>query len=367
MRNKKMRICSIFIASLFLLSGCRSVDRTSEDSGISNSTVGNAPEEEASAVTEFPSSITELEDGLSVVSYKNDYLFSSFLENGATSDSDVMQFLVKNLPGLLTNAVFGSSPFGCSTISIQGEDGNQYFGRNFDWNTCKAMIVHTTPENGYESVSTVNMDFVSGVDELPDTAKTVVAIYAPLDGMNEKGLCVSVNMIQDNASISQNTGKVGITTTTAVRLLLDRAANTEEALNLLRSYDLHASMGMMVHFAVSDREGNSVVVEYVNNEMIVTETPVVTNFYLSEGDKFGIGTQQSHDRYDLLMKTIKEKQSFATEDVKDALDSVSKDNFDSGESTEWSIIFNQTTGQIQYFHRENYDTSWTFALTGGNE
>lgn len=61
--------------------------------------------------------------------------------------------------------------------------------------------------------------------------------------MNEAGLAVSVNMIQDSATIEQNTNKPDITTTTAIRLLLNKAANVEEALELLRQYDMHASMG----------------------------------------------------------------------------------------------------------------------------
>lgn len=42
---------------------------------------------------------------------------------------------------------------------------------------------------------------------------------------------------------------------------------------------------MMIHLALTDTTGRSVVVEYVNNEMIVTQTTVVTNFYLAEGEK----------------------------------------------------------------------------------
>ena len=91
--------------------------------------------------------------------------------------------------------------------------------------------------------------------------QAIVSLYAPLDGMNEKGLAVSVNMIQDSASINQNTGKPDITTTTAIRLLLDKAANVEEALELLRQYDFHSSMGMMVHLALADADGRSVAVE----------------------------------------------------------------------------------------------------------
>ncbi len=102
--------------------------------------------------------------------------------------------------------------------------------------------------------------------------------------MNEKGLAVSVNMIQDSATIDQNTDKPDITTTTAIRLLLDKAGTVKEALELLGQYDMHASVGMMVHLAIADASGSSVAVEYIDNEMIVTETPVVTHFYLAEGE-----------------------------------------------------------------------------------
>lgn len=73
---------------------------------------------------------------------------------------------------------------------------------------------------------------------------------------------------------------------------------TDEALTLLEQYDLHASAGMMVHFAIANAAGRSVAVEYIDNEMSVAETPVVTNFYLTSGEKYGIGTEESHRRYE---------------------------------------------------------------------
>jgi len=55
------------------------------------------------------------------------------------------------------------------------------------------------------------MDFitVSGIRllSLPDETQALAGLYAPLDGINEMGLAVSVNMIQDNATIDQNTIK----------------------------------------------------------------------------------------------------------------------------------------------------------------
>jgi len=313
--------------------------------------------------------ITELEDGLSAVRYEGDYGFDEFLSSGgAATDGEVIGFLTKNLLGNL-DLEFAGEIFGCSTITAQNADEEVLFGRNFDWNPCEAMIVLSYPENAYASISTVNMDFIrqgasgmAGLALKADKVRTIAALYAPLDGMNEKGLAVSVNMIQDSATIDQNTEKPDITTTTAIRLLLDRAGTVEEALELLGQYDLHASMGMMVHLAIADASGNSVAVEYIGNEMIVIKTPVVTNFYLAEGEKYGIGTEQSHERYEILIKWLEENPVMSGTEVRDALDQVSKDNFGEFESTEWSIVFYLREGKATYYHRENYTQGYSFSI-----
>ena len=100
----------------------------------------------------------------------------------------------------------------------------------------------------------------------------------------------------------------------------------------------------------------------MENEMIVTETPVLTNFYPAEGEKQGIGTEQSHERYNILMERLEESPEMGMIAVRDALDNVSKDNFGEFESTEWSIVMNLSAGEAGYYHRENYEQDYTFRL-----
>lgn len=353
--------------------GCGQTEHQQEDSGEINQDSQDMKEAVLEMDSKMDSEITlsseimQIEEGLSAVKYDGDYWFDEFLmQGGATSDMEVVAFLSQKLLPDTGELSFGSMPFGCSTISVKDEKGNTLFGRNFDWNTCNAMIVQSTPENGYASISTVNTDFInmSGMpmSSLPDQMQAVICLYAPLDGMNEKGLAVSVNMIQDSATISQNTDKPDITTTTAIRLLLDKTATVEEAIELLKQYDMHASMGYMMHLVLADANGRSVVVEYINNEMVVTETQIVTNFYLAEGEKNGIGTAQSHERYEILTKALEYHETMNMEDVRDALESVSKKNFGEYESTEWSIVFNQNTGEVHYYHRENYEERYKFVI-----
>lgn len=366
----KKKLYMAFMMSLMLSAATGCVQNKNASENTSANTVQTKTEEGDNMTQNFITPnprITELEDGLSVVRYEGSYGFDEFLEQGgASSDEGVAEYVGSQLFSNIPELLFGGNPFGCSTISVRNSEGGNLFGRNFDWNTCNALIISSRPDNGYASVSTVNMDFIQAggldISRLPDTAQAAIGLYAPLDGMNEEGLAVSVNMIEDSDTIEQNTEKPDITTTTAIRLLLDKTANVEEALELLEQYDLHASMGMMIHLALSDAEGNSVVVEYVNNEMIVTETPVVTNFYFTEGEKYGIGSSQSHDRYDILNETLAERETMSETDVRDVLDNVSKDNFGEFESTEWSIVMNQETKELTYYHRENYEQGYTISV-----
>ena len=365
-------LCLSFLFGItMLMTGCRERTDDHMPNAENNRTAQTSPDAENVHLISPASEIAELEDGFSAIRYDGDYGFDEFLAGGgASSDGEVVEYLANNLLSDLNLGDLLGGIFGCSTIAVQSPDGDALFGRNFDWKNCEAMVVESHPENGHASLSTVNMDFFSqnvgggmvGMALNLDEFKTLAALYAPLDGMNEAGLAVSVNMIQDSAVIEQNTDKPDITTTTAIRLLLDKAGSVDEALELLRQYDLHGSMGMMIHFAIADSAGRSVAVEYVDNEMVITETPVLTNFYLAEGEKQGIGTEQSHERYDILRNKLEETPQMEMEDVRDALDRVSKDNFGEFESTEWSIVMNLSEGEARYYHRENYNRNYTFRL-----
>lgn len=259
-------------------------------------------------------SIHKLQDGLYVMEYRGDYGLDEFLaQGGADSDSALANYLMGYLSGgYVTQEDFEFTPgdYGCTTVCVKDKKGAVYFGRNFDWKKDRAMIVHTVPEDGYESLSTCDLDFLGfGDDYAPDGSmreriQTLAAIYVPVDGMNEKGLVIADLMAGDDEETHQKTGKVALTTTTAIRLLLDRAANVDEAVELLKQYDMNSSIGAAHHFAIADKSGKSVVVEYVNGEMLVAETNIVTNHYLADSPKKGIGDEESHLRFDNVSKFI---------------------------------------------------------------
>lgn len=317
-------------------------------------------------------SIEKLEDGLYAMEYNGDYGFDDFLaQGGGASDGEVANYLVS----FLSHGIYKiesdvkTGEFGCSTICTQDALGTTYFGRNYDWVECQTMIVHTVPKEGYASISTCCLEFLGfGEDYMPDGSimermQTLAAIYVPLDGMNEKGLVVADLMAGDKEATHQNTGKPDLTTTTAIRLLLDRAADVEEAVELLKQYDMHSSIGSAHHLSLADASGRSVVVEYVDGELLVTETRVVTNHYLSSGPKQGIGSQQSHLRFDTLSAHTGPADAMV---VRDLLESVAQKNYPqtegSYEKTMWSIVYCPEGRCADFYFAENFEHSYGLLL-----
>ena len=316
--------------------------------------------------------VTKIEDGLYSMEYKGDYGFEDFLaKGGADSDGAVADYLVS----FLSRGFYKMEPdvqtgeFGCSTVCTEDENGTVLFGRNYDWAECTAIIVHTVPDNGYESVSTSCPDFL-GLDKsyTPDGSmmermQTLAAIYVPLDGMNEKGLVVADLMAGDREETHQQTEKADLTTTTAIRLMLDRAANVDEAIALLRQYDMHSSIGAAHHFSIADASGKSVVVEYVNGKMLVTETKVVTNHYLADCEKQGVGSEQSHIRFDTLSTYGRPADGTG---VRDMLESVAQKNYPktegSYEKTMWSIVYCPEGLCADFYFAENYENGYALVL-----
>ncbi len=316
--------------------------------------------------------IEKLEDNLYSMEYKGDYGFDDFLaQGGADSDGALADYLISFLSRgfykIETDVQTGE--FGCSAICTQDEHGVIFFGRNYDWEECQTMIVHTQPKDGYESISTCCLDFLGfGEDYAPDSSMadrmmSLAAIYVPLDGMNAKGLVVADLMAGDNEETHQRTDKPDLTTTTAIRLLLDRAADVDEAVALLQQYDMNSSIGSAHHLSLADASGKSVVVEYVDGEMLVTETKVVTNHYLSDCEKQGVGSEQSHIRFDTLCAYTGPAGEM---EVRDLLESVAQKNYpqseDHCEKTMWSIVYCPEGRCADFYFAENYEHDYGLLL-----
>lgn len=184
--------------------------------------------------------------GMFQMTYYGNYGFDAFLKTGAQKDSDIEAFvtnrLLKGLPIDL-----GVTGDGCTAFVTRNEAGELIYGRNFDFSYAPSLQVFTKPKDGYASVSTVNLAFAGyTADNLPDGMRvqsflTLAAPFLPFDGMNEKGLAIALLAVPE-ANPGYDKNKITLNTTTAIRLVLDYAKTVEEAVALLKNYNIFQPM-----------------------------------------------------------------------------------------------------------------------------
>jgi hypothetical protein len=320
--------------------------------------------------------IKKLDDyGFFMMNYTRDYGLSEFLASGgASSEQELVDYIISDFSKGLPIKI-NVSDYGCSAFNAVTPEGDKIFGRNFDWIYSPSMLVWSDPPDGYASMSMINLGFLAYEEGyLPDSYfnrfTTLAAPYVPLDGMNEKGLAIGVLML-DNPATNQNTDKTDLTTTSMIRLILDRAATVQEAIELFQSYDMHDSVGYCYHYLITDASGSAAVLEYVDNEMIVTypehsgsnvaDYIAVTNFYLSEeGDNTNSFGQ---DRHAIISGALSTQRGELTEE--EAMNLLSSARYlypDEPDRTEWSAVYNLTDLTVSICVGTQYDKVYRFSL-----
>ena len=310
-------------------------------------------------------SVEQVGEKMYTMTYEGDYGLDEFLEQGGASSSNEIAVFVCNqlFYGLVSPPEVESSEFGCSFITVRDKDSNVLTGRNFDWPDCQSpiVIVRTLPDKGYASVSTACISFLGFSDDwnpkgVADKMALIAGIYAPLDGMNEKGLVVSDLVAGDHTKTDQKTGRTNLTTTSAIRVLLDKAANVEEALHLLESCDMHSDIDFSHHLAICDVKGRSVVVEWVDNKMLVAESPLCTNHYLAESrmKDHSIYSEDSHRRYDIMKQMSDSLPTMHQNDVVESIRRVAAKDM-----TRWSVVFDSKALTATYYQYSDFSKPYS--------
>ncbi len=313
-------------------------------------------------------SVQEIGKGMYSFTYEGDYGFDEFIENGGAKNTDeVAKFVSRHLTHGLFKANVQPQEFGCSFICAQDKEGNSLTGRNFDWPNCTSdiVVVHTKPDNGFASISTNCINFLGfpkdykPTQDIPNRMKLLATIYAPLDGMNEKGLCVANLVAGDKDTTSQSNATKDLTISTAIRLLLDHASTTDEAVKLLSEYNMHEETGFNHHLAVSDANGKSIVVEWINGDMHVAESSLCTNHYIADSYKKGksMHYEDSHKRFDIMNKEMTEHPYMEALDVTKSIQLVATPKL-----TRWSIVYDQKELKATYYQNADFTKPYEISL-----
>lgn len=283
-------------------------------------------------------SVKEIAPGFySIANYACDDT-AELLEANVRSVEDMVTWITNNdFYGLPIE--FGGDTFGCSSFTAASPEGERLFGRNFDYRECDALLVYTDPREGYASIGMTDLDLlgigskqkVKPTDPLARILMTA-APYVLMDGINEAGVGVSILELR-LPELHQDTGNPDLLIYCALRGILDSCGSVDEALELLRSHDIHSSLGVSYHLFITDLSGRSVVVEWLDNEMHVTEASEVTNCVLLPGEHYGKGSID--DRLSDIISNLEGHSYVVT--AEEAMSVLAEAN---QPTTEWSAVYN---------------------------
>ncbi len=332
------------------------------------------------------------------------YLDKFVKRGGASSDSELINFITSNITKGLMKVDIGESDVNCSAFTAKTPENDILFARNYDFDKTNVCItICNNPGKGrYKSFSTVDMNYI-GIDTekdlggLMDKITCFAAPYTPLDGMNEKGLSCAIFMSYqgDDTSVSssgtvatdqKDENKPNFTSTTMQRMILDYCATVDEAVELIKGYNLHDSAKSSFHYMIADATGKSAILEWLPAENATDKTDNdgsartlkvlyntdnmytglrdgaefdyqwITNFivnghdsyYESDADKFG------WDRYQHIYDRLKEGNGVVA-DEKAAMNILSEvGRRKAGGVTVHSVVFNLTDKTVRWVANENY-------------
>jgi len=190
-------------------------------------------------------------------------------------------------------------PMGCSAFA-SANDSTVLFGRNYDFfNRFEkyAESYLTRPKGAYASLG--NTDIFVGRE----------------DGVNEKGLAVSMHFV------SAQLGTPGVNFPIAVRFMLDKCANTAEAVNFLTNVKFLTAN----NYLVADRGGDLAVVEAAPagvrvrrpepGESFIAATNHFVHPEMKEFEDVSKRDPDSEMRYDTIMRSLREVHGRVTEGI----------------------------------------------------
>ena len=254
----------------------------------------------------------------------------------------------------------------CSLFAALGNENNQFFGRNFDWEYSPALLLFTDPPDGYASASMVDIAYLGfDVKEIGRLSELAPAELAPLldapnwpfDGMNERGLAIGMAAVPSGQMMS-DPKKPTIGSLQVMRQVLDQAGDIEEALTILENYNIEFGGGPSLHYLIADSTGEAVLVEYFQGEMYIipNDNPwhQATNFLLSAYDD----PQKQCTRYDKISDIMRDTGGDITaQNAAKLLSSVAQNN------TQWSVLYHMQSGVIEVILGRQFDRVHKFQLS----
>lgn len=307
---------------------------------------------------------------------------------------------------------------GCSSFFTHNPDGEPISCRNYDYPhhvigddqtlTGLNVVLHCKPEGKYESIAVADAVWCDQKDPMlrnggPDMEGFDVAVldmlpYQCMDGINEKGLFVSIMRL--DIKEGDRPARMGVAASILLRYMLDDCANVEEVVAKVDTAFVTPEDWQGCHFFVTDADGRYMVIESRNGVVSLIENDVVTNFYLGSDDmqdsvrkgvlrekavalvdengetlyRFGYGhgyhrfvtlasqlVRYQDKRYEEYRTMMPEETALVM--LRSALQNQYTET--TGTSfTQYSVIYNNAHRTVKVWPFQNYETAYMFDVTG---
>jgi hypothetical protein len=365
----------LILLALILVGGCSTVSPTptSTESGsrsqqlLPSPPVTNPTLASLKKVSDFP---------FYTMRYEGDYGFGdylqglksqlSFLETRRTGFSSKIPEVWQMPKTAVVSAGEMQAAFACTGFTARSPQGERLLGRNFDWYRHPALLLFTEPPDGYASVSMVDIAYLgfNGPIKQDDPAalsELLKAPYLPFDGVNERGLAVGM-MAVPHSEGGDDPGKPTLDDLEAIRLLLDYAADVDQAIELLGQYNLDWGGGPAIHYLLADASGASAVVEFIGGKQQVFRSQqswqISTNFLFAETplDKAGAECW----RYKTVDTTLSQSEGILSSEA--ALKLLQDVSQGGTTGTIWSVLYNLSSGQVQVVIDRDFEQVFSFEL-----
>lgn len=308
------------------------------------------------------STLTKIDDyGIYKMNYYSDYHFDRLLKESPETTEEMVEFIRKNvyhnLPLTLVN-----QPHSCSTFITKNEKGDILFCRNMEIeNYMPGVALYTTPKDGYASVSMCDL-LSLGYDKMNLPTKDGVSLkgltmlaspFLVKDGMNEHGVAVAMLRTTYQGPTDIEDAPL-LDIECVMRYVLDHASNVDEAMALIDHCNVKVSGGFF-HLFIADRSGKAVAVEWYDKRPHYTETNILTNIDVH----YGLDTITAR-RFVLIKQALEGCNNVMT--TAQALDTLNAASMGIN-MAQWSIVYNLTTGEINFFAGGKQDEVRSLSLS----
>jgi len=336
-----MQYYSLIVCIVLILGSCKKATEEEKNIGYTQIMLGDIRPGELKKIDNYP---------FYYLNYDKDYGFDKYLVQGSTNNTNPTEYSSKN-----------ANKWACTCFAVLGAKDNVLFGRNFDFFHKSCLLLHTSPPNAFSSYSMVDLYYcgfpenVTYQELIDNPDKLKKAPFLPLDGVNEKGVAIGLMAVPD-ADPPYDKGKISFYDLTLIRLVLDYAENTDQAINLLKSYN-YKKTDPPVHFLIADKQGKSAIIEYVEKEIKITRNTepyqVSTNFIVYNSD---VPFNVPCDRYNKAYSKLNEKLGILSKiESMELLNEVSQD------FTMWSLVYDMSSfDNIIVAVNRNYNKVYNF-------